>query len=69
MTNRTSNVLGTVALAVADRIERTARDILKPAGETLAALVTIEYGFGPSNDRLRRILGHRYAALAPPEMV
>jgi MarR family transcriptional regulator, negative regulator of the multidrug operon emrRAB len=57
MINRTANLLGVVALAVADRIEVTARDILSHAGETPAALVVIGYGFGPSNDRLRRILG------------
>jgi MarR family transcriptional regulator, negative regulator of the multidrug operon emrRAB len=57
MMNRTTNLLGVVALAVTDRIEGTARDILSHAGETPAALVIIGYGFGPSNDRLRRILG------------
>lgn len=57
MMNRTANLLGVVALAVTDRIEGTARDILSHAGETPAALVVIGYGFGPSNDRLRRILG------------
>lgn len=57
MINRTANLLGVVALAVADRIEDTARDILSHAGETPAALIVIGYGFGPSNDRLRRILG------------
>lgn len=57
MTERTANLLGVVALAVTDRIERTARDILNHAGETPAALIIIGYGFGPSNDRLRRILG------------
>lgn len=57
MTDRTANLLGVVGLAVADRIEETARDILNHAGETPAALVVIGYGFGPSNDQLRRILG------------
>lgn len=57
MTNRTANLLGVVALAVTDRIEVMARDILSHAGETPAALVVIGYGTGPSNDRLRRILG------------
>lgn len=57
MMNRTANLLGVVALAVADRIEDTARDILRHAGETPAALVVIGYGLGPSNDQLRRILG------------
>ena len=57
MIDRTANLLGVVALAVADRIEETARDILNHAGETPAALVVIGYGLGPSNDQLRRILG------------
>lgn len=57
MIDRTANLLGVVGLAVADRIERTARDILNHAGETPAALVVIGYGLGPSNDQLRRILG------------
>jgi MarR family transcriptional regulator, negative regulator of the multidrug operon emrRAB len=57
MIDRTANLLGVVGLAVADRIEETARDVLSHAGETPAALVVIGYGFGPSNDQLRRILG------------
>ncbi len=57
MIDRTANLLGVVGLAVADRIEDTARDILKHAGETPAAVVVIGYGCGPSNDQLRRILG------------
>lgn len=57
MNNRTANLLGVVALAVIDRIEITARDILSHSGETPAALVVIGYGLGPSNDQLRRILG------------
>lgn len=57
MIDRTANLLGVVGLAVADRIEDTARDILNHAGETPAALVVIGYGLGPSNDQLRRILG------------
>lgn len=57
MTNRTANLLGVVGLAVADRIEAAARNILSHAGETPAALVVIGYGLGPSNDQLRRVLG------------
>jgi MarR family transcriptional regulator, negative regulator of the multidrug operon emrRAB len=55
--DRTANLLGAVGLAVADRIELAARDVLSHAGETPAALVVIGYGLGPSNDQLRRILG------------
>lgn len=57
MTDRTANLLGVVGLLVANRMEETARDILGHVGETPAALVVIGYGFGPSNDRLRQILG------------
>lgn len=57
MIDRTANLLGVVGLAVADRIEETAQDILNHGGETPAALVVIGYGFGPSNDKLRHILG------------
>lgn len=57
MNQRTANLLGTVGLAVADRIGAAARDILHHTGETPAALVVIGYGLGPSNDELRRILG------------
>ncbi len=55
--NRTANLLGVVGLAVAGRIEETAREILKHAGETPAALVVIGYDLGPSNDQLRQVLG------------
>ena len=57
MTDFAANLLGVVGLAVVDRIEETARDILNHSGETPAAIVVIGYGFGPSNDQLRRILG------------
>ena len=55
--DRTANLLGVVGLAVADRIQETAREILSHSGETPAAVVVIGYGFGPSNDQLRRTLG------------
>ena len=55
--DRTTNLLGVVGLAVADRIEEETRNILKHSGETPAALVVIGYGLGPSNDELRRVLG------------
>ena len=57
MIDRTANLLGVVGLAVADRIETVARDVLDRAGETPAALVVIGHGTGPSNERLRRTLG------------
>ena len=57
MIDRTANLLGVVGLAVANRIEGAARNILNHSGETPAALVVIGYGLGPSNEQLRRILG------------
>ena len=57
MTDRTANLLGTLGLAVADRIAAAARHTLNHAGETPAALVVIGYNLGPSNEQLRRILG------------
>ena len=57
MNNQTTNILGVVGLAVADRIERSAREILKHSGETPAALVVIGYDLGPTNEQLRAILG------------
>ena len=51
-----ANLLGALSLAVMDRIEQGARDIIGHAGETPAALIVI--GYGPkTNDKLRRILG------------
>ena len=55
--HRTANLVGALGLAVADRIEAVARDVLRRAGETPAALVVIGYDQGPSNDGLRRVLG------------
>ncbi|MCK0129461.1 MarR family transcriptional regulator [Erythrobacter sp. F6033] len=52
----TVNLLGALGLAVADRIQASALDILHRAGETPAALVVIGYGFGLSNDRLGKVL-------------
>ena len=57
MTDYLANLLGVVGLSVADRIEENAREIFGHVGETPAALVVIGYGFGPSNDNLRSILG------------
>ncbi|MBL8378737.1 MAG: winged helix-turn-helix transcriptional regulator [Burkholderiales bacterium] len=57
MSKRTANLLGVLGLAIADRVDARARDILAHAGETPAALVVIGYGSGPSIDRLSRILG------------
>src|SRR4051794_20070368 len=51
-----ANLLGALSLAVMDRIERGARDVIGHAGETPAALIVIGYG-AITNDKLRRILG------------
>src|SRR3569623_1664930 len=52
-----ANLLGALSLAVMDRIEQGARDVVGRGGETPAALVVIGYGQGMTNDQLRRILG------------
>ena len=52
-----ANLLGALSLAVMDRIEQGARDLIGHGGETPAALVVIGYGSGITNDKLRRILG------------
>ncbi len=57
MLEDTANLLGVVGLSVADRIQTVALEVMNRAGETPAALVIIGYGFGPSNDKLKRVLG------------
>jgi MarR family transcriptional repressor of emrRAB len=52
-----ANMLGALSIAVMDRIEGAAREVIDRGGETPAALVVIGYGEGITNDRLRRILG------------
>lgn len=50
-------MLGALSLAVVDRIEQGARDVVGRGGETPAALIVIGYGQGMTNETLRRILG------------
>lgn len=57
MNDALANMLGALSIAVMDRIEAVAQEILGRAGEAPAALVVIGYGEGITNDRLRRILG------------
>ncbi|MEM1155740.1 MAG: MarR family transcriptional regulator [Pseudomonadota bacterium] len=57
MLDDTANLLGVIGLSIADRIHTTAMEVMNRAGETPAALVIIGYGFGPSNDKLKRVLG------------
>jgi DNA-binding MarR family transcriptional regulator len=57
MEPKIANLLGALSLAVMDRIEQGARDIIGHGGETPAALIVIGYGPGMTNDKLRRILG------------
>jgi MarR family transcriptional regulator, negative regulator of the multidrug operon emrRAB len=51
-----ANLLGALSLAVMDRIEQGAREVVGRGGETPAALIVIGYGQGMTNDTLRRIL-------------
>lgn len=57
MENEIANLLGALSLAVMDRIEQGAREVVGRGGETPAALIVIGYGQGMTNDKLRRILG------------
>ena len=57
MKTEIANLLGALSLAVMDRIEQGAREVVGRGGETPAALVVIGYGQGMTNDKLRRILG------------
>ena len=57
MDTEISNLLGALSLAVMDRIEQGAREVIGRGGETPAALVVIGYGQGMTNEKLRRILG------------
>ncbi len=52
-----ANLLGALSLAVMDRIEQGAREVVGRGGETPAALMVIGYGEGKTNDKLRRVLG------------
>lgn len=56
-TETTTAKLSALSIAVMDRIEQSAREVIDRGGETRAALVVIGYGCGITNDRLRRILG------------
>lgn len=56
MESEIANLLGALSLAVMDRIEQGARDLIGHGGETPAALIVIGYGSGMTNDKLRRIL-------------
>jgi MarR family transcriptional repressor of emrRAB len=56
METRIANLLGALSLAVMDRIEQGAREVVGRGGETPAALIVIGYGQGMTNDKLRRIL-------------
>jgi DNA-binding MarR family transcriptional regulator len=56
MSESVSNLIGAFSLAIADRIEDAAAKVLQRSGETPAAVVTIGFEPGLTNDRLRRIL-------------
>jgi DNA-binding MarR family transcriptional regulator len=53
---RTANLLGAVALALADALEGACRDVVEHGGETAAALSCIGLEPGLSNQRLSQIL-------------
>lgn len=57
MSDRASNILGALALAVVDRIDTMSTAVLRQGGQGPAALVVIGYANGMSIDALRRIVG------------
>lgn len=57
MSDRASNILGALALAIVDRIDSLSTELLRQRGQGPAALVIIGYANGLSIDTLRRILG------------
>jgi MarR family transcriptional repressor of emrRAB len=65
METKIANWLGALSLAVMDRIEQGAREVVGRGGETPAALVVIGYGQGMTNDKLRRILGLSHPGFQP----
>jgi DNA-binding MarR family transcriptional regulator len=52
-----ANLLGALSLAVMDRIEEGAREVIGRGGETPAALIVVGYGEGMPTEKLRQILG------------
>ena len=57
MPDRTTNLLGALALAITDRIGSQLNDTLHRAGETPAAMVVLGYAPGLSVEILRQVLG------------
>ncbi len=54
--DRTTNLLGALALAVTDRIRSGMKDTLDRSGETAAAMVVLGYAPGLSVEPLRQVL-------------
>lgn len=54
--DRTTNLLGALALALTDRMETRLRDLLHRAGETAASIVVLGYAPGLSVEVLRQVL-------------
>lgn len=57
MTDRTTNLLGALSLAVADRIGARMRQSLDRSGEAHAAVIVLGYAPGLSVELLRQVLG------------
>lgn len=54
--DRTTNLLGALALAITDRIGSRMREVLDRSGETAAAIVVLGYAPGLSVEMLRQVL-------------
>ncbi len=55
--DRTTNLLGALALAMTDRIDSGMRDALNRSGETAPSIVVLGYAPGLSVEVLRQVLG------------
>ena len=55
--DRTTNLLGALALAVTDRMQYRLRGMLDRSGETAAAIIVLGYAPGLSVEVLRQVLG------------
>ncbi len=54
--DRTTNLLGALALAITDRIKAGAKDTFDRSGETTAAIIVLGYAPGLSVEPLRQVL-------------
>lgn len=59
--DRTTNLLGAMALALTDRINAGMKDIFERSGESAAAIIVLGYAPGSSIEILRQVLDRSHA--------